>query len=164
MRGGLHESASCSASGDSRWLLILNFELEKKSAGGSACATKAVFAAWRNWRLRRRGLMGAEEGMDWAHGQGDAVLGLLPREHAYFGFGRGHGGFHGYGVWMRGDIIGQDQIKDGWGFLVVLSGLQVEPAPVARNDNVKLKPKRNAGTHFCRQVSAGLGSQIPPGA
>ena len=51
--------------------------------------------------------------MDWAHGQRDAVLGPLPVEHADFGFGREHGGFHGYGVRMRGDIIGQDQIKDG---------------------------------------------------
>jgi len=60
--------------------------------------------------LRGSGVMGAEEGMDWAHRQGDAVLGLLPREHADFGFGREHGGFHGYGVWMRGDIIERDQI------------------------------------------------------
>ena len=82
--------------------------------------------------------------MDLADRQGDAVLGLLPR-HADFGFGREHGCFHGYGVWMRGYIIGQGQIKDAEGFLVLLSGLQVEPAPAARNDYVKLKPKRNAG-------------------
>ena len=52
------------------------------------------------------------EGMDLAQGQGDAVPGLLPGEHAHFGLA-GYRGFHGCAIRMRGDVVGQDQIKDG---------------------------------------------------
>ena len=47
--------------------------------------------------------------MDLAHCQGNPLLGLLPREHAYFGFGREHRGLHGHGVRMRRDIVRQDE-------------------------------------------------------
>ena len=74
-------------------------------------AAAAVADAWR--RLSRRGVMSAEKGVDWRTARGMRSLGSFHVERAYFGFGREHGGFHGYGVRMRGDIIGQDQIKDG---------------------------------------------------
>jgi hypothetical protein len=44
-----------------------------------------------------------------AHRQRNPLLGLLPREHAYFRIRREHRGLHGDGVGMGGDIIRQDQ-------------------------------------------------------
>ena len=55
--------------------------------------------------------MRPEEGTYLAHRQGNPLLGLFPREHAHFGLRREHRGLHGDGVWMRGDIVGQDQYR-----------------------------------------------------
>jgi hypothetical protein len=53
--------------------------------------------------------MRAEEGTYLAHGEGNPLLGFLPREHAHFALRREHRGLHGDGVRMRGNIIRQDQ-------------------------------------------------------
>src|SRR5438477_215444 len=46
-----------------------------------------------------------------AYRQRDSLLGLLPGKHADFGLRREHRGLHGDGVWMRRNIIGQDQYR-----------------------------------------------------
>src|SRR5438445_5886467 len=53
--------------------------------------------------------MRLEEGMNLAHRQGDSLLGFFPREHAHFGLWREHRALHGDGVWVRGDLVRQDQ-------------------------------------------------------
>ncbi len=55
--------------------------------------------------------MRSEEGTYLAHRQGNPLLGLFPGEHAHFGLRSEHRGLHGDGVWMRRDIIGQDQYR-----------------------------------------------------
>ena len=55
--------------------------------------------------------MRPEEGTYLAHRQGNPLLGLLPREHAYFGLRREHRGLHGDSVRMRRNIVRQDQYR-----------------------------------------------------
>jgi hypothetical protein len=50
-----------------------------------------------------------EERMYLADRQGNFLFGLLPWEHAHLGLRRRHRSLHGDGVWMRRDIVGQDQ-------------------------------------------------------
>src|SRR6516164_6071443 len=52
-----------------------------------------------------------EEGTYLAYRQRNSLLRFLPREHAHFGIGCEHRSFHGDGIWMRWDIIGQDQYR-----------------------------------------------------
>src|SRR2546428_13746534 len=63
---------------------------------------------WRR-RLSKSRPMRPKEGMYLAHGQGNPLLGFLPREHAHFGLRREHGGLHGDLVRMCRDIVRQDQ-------------------------------------------------------
>ena len=44
--------------------------------------------SYEDHTLRGGGAVGAEERVDLAYGQGDALFGVLPGEHAGFGFGR----------------------------------------------------------------------------
>src|SRR5215813_8747411 len=53
--------------------------------------------------------MRLEEGMNLAHRQRDSLLGFLPGEDAHLGFWRKHRALHGYGVWVRGNFVRQDQ-------------------------------------------------------
>src|SRR5207249_150890 len=53
--------------------------------------------------------MRPKEGTYLAHGQGNPLLGLLPREHAHFALRREHRALHGDRVWMRRDVVWQDQ-------------------------------------------------------
>ena len=53
--------------------------------------------------------MRLEEGMNLAHCQGDSLLGFFPREHAHFGLWREHRALDGDGVWVRGNLVRQDQ-------------------------------------------------------
>src|SRR5579872_5191924 len=50
-----------------------------------------------------------EEGMDLAHRQRDSLLGFFPREYAHFRLWREHRALHSDGVWVRGDLVRQDQ-------------------------------------------------------
>jgi hypothetical protein len=59
--------------------------------------------------LRRSRLVRPQEGAYLAHRQRDPLLRLLPREHAHLGLRSKHGAFHGDGVGMRGNVVGQDQ-------------------------------------------------------
>src|SRR5882672_4197755 len=68
-----------------------------------------AFLSYGQRRLSRSRAMCPEEGTYLAHRQGNPLLGLLPREHAHFGLRREHCALHGDGVWMRRDVIRQDQ-------------------------------------------------------
>ena len=52
-----------------------------------------------------------KEGMYLAHCQRNSLLGLLPREHTYFGLRREHRGLHGDSIGMRRNIIWQNQYR-----------------------------------------------------
>ena len=89
----------------------------KMPAGGAAlkrarAGTESSAGHSPGGGLRGSGVVGAGEGMDLAQGQGDAVLGASSGEHAHFGLA-GSRGFHGCAIRVRGDVVGQDQIKDG---------------------------------------------------
>src|SRR5207302_7139925 len=55
------------------------------------------------------GFVGAEEGVDLAHRERNALLGLLPRKDAGFGIRRQHRGFHRDRIRMGGNVVRQDQ-------------------------------------------------------
>src|SRR5437763_17196726 len=55
--------------------------------------------------------MRPEKGTYLAYRQRYPLLGLLPRKHADFGLWREHRGLHRDGVWMRRNIIRQDQYR-----------------------------------------------------
>ena len=47
--------------------------------------------------------------MNLAHRQGNSFLGFFPGEDAHLGFWREHRALHGDGVWVRRDVVRQDQ-------------------------------------------------------
>src|SRR5579871_2179754 len=53
--------------------------------------------------------MRAQERADLPDRQRNALLGLLPREHAHLGLWRQHRRFHGDGVGMGRNVVGQNQ-------------------------------------------------------
>ncbi len=53
--------------------------------------------------------MRAQERAHLAHGEGNALLGLLPGKHRHLGFRREHRGLHGDRVGMRRNVVGHDQ-------------------------------------------------------
>src|SRR5712691_5604468 len=55
------------------------------------------------------GVMRPEEIAHLAHRVGNQVLGLLPGVNAYFGLRREAHNLHGHGVWVRRDVVRQDQ-------------------------------------------------------
>src|SRR5713226_2402726 len=64
---------------------------------------------WQDWLpaipLLLSRPMRLQEGTYLAHRQGNPLLGLLPRENAYFGLRRKHRTLHGDSVRMRRDIV-----------------------------------------------------------
>src|SRR5579859_5045216 len=77
--------------------------------GSSMVELAPAAASCEHRRLSRSWAMCSEERMYLAHRQRNSFLGLLPREDAHFGLRREHRGLHGHGVWMRRDIVRQDQ-------------------------------------------------------
>ena len=47
--------------------------------------------------------------MNLAHRQGNSLLGFFPGEDAHLGFWREHRALQGDGVWVRRDVVRQDQ-------------------------------------------------------
>src|SRR2546422_9763034 len=61
---------------------------------------------------RHRGLgrpMRLEKGMNLAHREGNSLLGFFPGEDAHLCLWREHRALHGDGIWVRGDLVRQDQ-------------------------------------------------------
>src|SRR5215831_5424026 len=50
-----------------------------------------------------------EEGMNLAHRQGNSFLGFFPGEDAHLGLWREHRALHGDGVWVRGNLVRENQ-------------------------------------------------------
>jgi hypothetical protein len=63
----------------------------------------APSAPKQNWADALAGMNGG------AYRQGNALLGLFPGIEADFGFRRQHRGLHGDAVWVRRDIVREDQ-------------------------------------------------------
>src|SRR5439155_16183341 len=53
--------------------------------------------------------MRSEERMNLAHRERNSLLGFFPRENAHFSLWGEHRALHGDGVWVRRDLVGQDQ-------------------------------------------------------
>jgi len=63
------------------------------------------------WNLHLRSIrpMRLQERMDLTHRQGNPLLGLLPRVHTHFCLRREHSAFHRHLIWVRRDIVRENQ-------------------------------------------------------
>src|SRR5690242_13224077 len=55
--------------------------------------------------------MRLEEGTNLAHGDGNSLLGFLPRDTAHLGVWCEHRALHGDGIWVRGTSPGRTKIR-----------------------------------------------------